>query len=141
MKILSAGKLPNKINRNFRGTCSNCQCKVEVTEMELQQLKIASGYNDDRIICPTLNCKHNIIVGIHITRHPITPPVNDTPYEDHETLTFLWPTQYSGNRFEYRMLNNEWQIYGFALKHACICESEDIAKLITDCLNKQIPST
>jgi len=50
-----------------------------------------------------------------------------------------WPTQHSGNRFEYRILNGEWQVYGNGLLHVCMCNCESTADMITRALNKQMP--
>jgi len=43
----------------------------------------------------------------------------------------------SGNRFEYRRLDERgWQVYGDGLRHVCCCDSEDIAKMVTEALNR-----
>ncbi len=53
-----------------------------------------------------------------------------------EYLALKWPKQSSGKRFEWRVINNdEPQVYGQGLKHVCIANDEQCAKMICEALN------
>jgi hypothetical protein len=46
-----------------------------------------------------------------------------------------YPKQYSGNRFEYRSFNGEYQVYAAELEHICLCSTKEKAELVTQALN------
>lgn len=46
-----------------------------------------------------------------------------------------FPIQKSGNRFEYRDLNGEYQVYAAELEHICLCPTKEKAELVTQALN------
>lgn len=43
--------------------------------------------------------------------------------------------QGDGNRFHYRILNREWQVFGKDLAHICMCQFEEEASMVCDALN------
>lgn len=43
--------------------------------------------------------------------------------------------QHDGNRFHYRILNREWQVYGKDLQHICMCKFQEEASMVCDALN------
>lgn len=42
---------------------------------------------------------------------------------------------HNGERFQVRMLNGEWQVYGAELEHIALCDCAEIADMIAKCLN------
>jgi hypothetical protein len=71
----------------------------------------------------------------HLKKPTSKPPVRSSKIDG----STAWPKQYSGSRFEYRELNGEWQVYGEALIHVCMCVCETNAAMVTRALNKQMP--
>ena len=39
-------------------------------------------------------------------------------------------------KYDYRVLGKEWQVYSDGLIHICMCQIEESAKIITEALNK-----
>jgi hypothetical protein len=45
-----------------------------------------------------------------------------------------FPPQADGRRFQVRVLNGGWQVYGLGLIHVCCCTTEGMADMVADAL-------
>ncbi len=45
-----------------------------------------------------------------------------------------FPPQHNGQRFQVRVLNGRWQVYGLGLVHVCLCATEPLANMVAEAL-------